>query len=271
MRLQPVPPGSAVTLRDEDARPAGEKGLDKSELRERLADLTERLDRFQGALHAESTRSVLVVLQGRDGAGKDGALRGVFGPLDPQGLVVTSFKVPTAEELAHDYLWRIHRAVPPRGTIGVFNRSHYEDVLVVRVDRLVPEAAWRARYEQINQFEQILVENGVTILKFLLHISREEQRERLAARLADATKYWKFDDGDLRKRAQWDEYTAAYEEAVARTSTPWAPWYVVPSDRKPLRDVLIADVLVETFERMDPRYPGPPEGIERFRAELARK
>jgi PPK2 family polyphosphate:nucleotide phosphotransferase len=269
MPLRPVPPGTTVVLRDDGARVADDRAHAKTDLKQRLAALTRRLDELQAALNAEARRAVLVVLQGRDGAGKDGAIRGVFGPLDPQGVVVTAFKVPTPEELAHDYLWRVHRAVPPRGTIGIFNRSHYEDVLVVRVDRLVPEAVWRARYEQINQFERLLVENDVTVLKFLLHISREEQRQRLHARLADPAKYWKFDDGDLRKRAQWDEYTGAYEEAVARTSTEWAPWYVVPADRKPMRDVLIAEVLVETLERMDPRYPGPPAGLERYRAELS--
>ena len=270
MLLQPVPPGAGVSLRDTDAAGPSDSP-DKSELKERLAGLTKKLDRLQGALRAEATRAVLVVLQGRDGAGTDSAIRGVFGPLDPQGVAVTAFKVPTAEELAHDFLWRIHRAVPPKGTIGVFNRSHYEDVLVVRVDRLVPDAVWRARYEQINRFERTLVENGVTVLKFLLHISREEQRERLLARLEDETKYWKFDDGDLRKRAQWDEYTAAYEEAVARTSTEWAPWYVVPADRKPLRDVLIAGVVADTLERLAPRYPGAPPDIERYRSELKEK
>ena len=269
MRLAPVPPGTAVTLGDADARIPDDDAHTKADLKQRLAALTERLDALQAALHAEASRALLVVLQGRDGAGKDGAIRSVFGPLDPQGVGVTAFNVPHAEELAHDYLWRIHRAVPPRGAIGIFNRSHYEDVLVVRVDQLVPESVWRARYEQINQFERILAENGVTILKFLLHISREEQRARLHARLSAPDKYWKFDDGDLRKRAQWDEYTLAYREAVSRTSTSWAPWYVVPADRKPVRDVLVAEVVVETLERMDPRYPGAPPGLDEYRARLS--
>ncbi len=264
MRLSPVPPGTAPALGDRDARISEDADYEKDDLKRRLAGLTRRLDALQFALHAEASRVLLVVLQGRDAAGKDGVIRGVVGPLDPQGVTVTAFKVPTAHELAHDYLWRIHRAVPPRGSLGIFNRSHYEDVLVVRVDRLVEEPVWRARYEQINQFERILTENGVTILKFLLHISREEQRERLAARLADPAKYWKFDDGDLRKRAQWDDYTAAYQEAVARTSTAGAPWYVVPADRKPVRDVLVAQVVVETLERMDPRPPGPPPNLAQY-------
>ena len=269
MPLPPVPSGATISLRDRDARLPDDDEHSKSDLRERLAGLTRKLDELQSAFHAEASRALLVVLQGRDTAGKDGAIRGVFGPLDPQGIVLTTFKVPTPDELAHDFLWRIHRAVPPRGAIGIYNRSHYEDVLVVRVDNLVPEPVWRARYEQINQFERILAENGVTILKFLLHISREEQRERLLARLQDPGKYWKFDDGDLRKREQWDAYTEAYEEAISRTSTPWAPWYLVPADRKPVRDVLIAEVLVETLERMAPRYPGAPAHLERYRGALA--
>ncbi|MDQ3224459.1 MAG: polyphosphate kinase 2 family protein, partial [Gemmatimonadota bacterium] len=165
----------------------------------------------------------------------------------------------------HDYLWRVHQAVPAKGTIGIFNRSHYEDVLVVRVHQLVPEAVWRPRFEQINLFERILVENGTTILKFFLHISREEQRERLRARLEDSTKYWKFDAGDLKERARWDDYTTAYAEAIGRTSTVSAPWYVVPADRKLVRDVLVAGAVVETLERLDPRYPGPPPEIEQLR------
>jgi PPK2 family polyphosphate:nucleotide phosphotransferase len=269
MSLTPVKSGAAITLRDEDARLGDDASLDKSELRRRLSELTGRLDELQAALHAEARRAVLVVLQGRDGAGKDGAIRGVFGPLDPQGVTTTAFKAPTSEELAHDYLWRIHQRVPARGTIGIFNRSHYEDVLVVRVDSLVPEPVWRARYDQINGFERLLAENDVTILKFLLHISREEQRTRLLARLSEPDKYWKFDDGDLEKRRQWDAYTEAYEEMLARTSTTWAPWYVVPADRKPMRDVLIAEVVVGALERLDPRFPGAPARLREYRAALS--
>ncbi len=269
MQLTPIPPGTIVSLEDRDARIAADQAYEKADLRRRLDGLTRRLDQLQAALHAEAAQALLVVLQGRDGAGKDGAIRGVFGPLDPQGVAVTPFKVPTTHELAHDYLWRIHQAMPPRGHIGIFNRSHYEDVLVVRVDSLVPEPVWRARYDQINQFERILTENGVTILKFMLHISREEQRKRLLVRLADPEKHWKFDDGDLRQRERWEAYTVAYQEALARTTTPWAPWYVVPADRKPVRDVLVAQVIVETLERMEPRYPGAPPGLERYRATLS--
>jgi PPK2 family polyphosphate:nucleotide phosphotransferase len=270
MALTPVKLDSTVSLRDSDARLPDDQELEKRDLHRRLEGLTERLDQLQAALRAEASRALLVILQGRDGAGKDGAIRGVFGPLDPQGVTVTAFKAPTSEELSHDYLWRIHRAVPPRGSIGLFNRSHYEDVLVVRVDALAPESVWRPRYEQINQFERMLTENGMTILKFLLHISREEQRTRLLARLGDPEKYWKFDDDDLKKREQWDEYSAAYEEMLQRTSTPWAPWYVVPADRKPVRDVLVAEVIVEALEGMAPGFPGPPAHLEQYRAALSR-
>jgi PPK2 family polyphosphate:nucleotide phosphotransferase len=267
MPLAPVPPGSQVRLRDEDALHLSE--VPKPELAARLRTLTERLDELQGRLYAEGRRAVLVVLQGRDAAGKDGTIRRVFGPLDPQGVSVTAFKAPSAVELSHDFLWRIHQAVPPKGGIGIFNRSHYEDVLVVRVDQLVPESVWRPRYEQINRFERLLVENDVTILKFFLHISAAEQRARLLARLEEPAKYWKFDEGDIRKREQWDAYTAAYEEMLSRTSTAEAPWYVVPAERKPVRDVVVAEIVVNALEQLDPRYPGAPKEVERLRRALA--
>jgi PPK2 family polyphosphate:nucleotide phosphotransferase len=267
MRLQPVAPGTAPPLRDADARLP--KPLpSKPELEAELDRLTDRLEALQRALYAEGSRALLVVLQGRDASGKDGTIRKVFGPLDQLGVTTTGFKAPSSLELSHDYLWRIHQAMPPRGIIGVFNRSHYEDVLVVRVRRLVPDAEWRPRYEQINLFERILVENGTVILKLMLHISREEQRERLLARLEDPEKYWKFNAGDLQERALWDDYTAAYREALERTSTPAAPWYVVPADEKRVRDVLVAGVVTETLERMNPKYPGPPAELDALRKAL---
>jgi PPK2 family polyphosphate:nucleotide phosphotransferase len=267
MRLEPVAPGG--TLRLTDGAAAAPKGApSKSAALEAVERLGARIDALQDALYAEGRRALLIVLQGRDTSGKDGTIRKVFGPLDPLGIVITSFKAPTPLELAHDYLWRVHQAVPPQGTIGVFNRSHYEDVLVVRVHELVPESVWRPRYDQINAFERLLTENGVTILKFFLHISRDEQRERLLARLDDPTKYWKFSAGDLGERDRWDAYTAAYEEALARTSTRDAPWYVVPADKKYVRDLLVAQIVVDTLERMDPKYPGPTEDLERFRRAL---
>ena len=270
LRLTPHPPGTAAALTGAEARPPDHFEVDKKELGRELDELTERLDRLQRLLHAEGKRSLLVVLQGRDASGKDGTLRKVFGPLDPLGVTATSFKAPTEEELRHDFLWRIHRAVPGRGTIGVFNRSHYEDVLVVRVRKLAPESVWRPRYEQINLFERILVENGTVILKFVLHISREEQRERLLARLNDVEKYWKFNAGDLAERELWDDYTEAYREMLARTSTTVAPWYVVPADSKHVRDVLVARTIVDTLEGMNPRWPGPPPELDALRAALRR-
>jgi len=270
LRITPHPPGTAAALTDAEARPPDNFEVDKKELGRELDELTERLDRLQRLLHAEGKRSLLVVLQGRDASGKDGTLRKVFGPLDPLGVTATSFKAPTEEELRHDFLWRIHRAVPGRGTIGVFNRSHYEDVLVVRVRKLAPESVWRPRYEQINLFERILVENGTVVLKFVLHISREEQRERLLARLNDVEKYWKFNAGDLAERELWDDYTEAYREMLARTSTTVAPWYVVPADSKHVRDVLVARTIVDTLEGMNPRWPGPPPELDALRAALRR-
>ena len=210
-----------------------------------------------------------MVLQARDGGGKDSTIRRVFAPINPQGCRVAGFKVPSALELSHDYLWRVHREVPPRGIIGVFNRSHYEDVLVVRVHGLVPEEVWRQRYRQINEFERILVENGVTILKFFLHISRDEQRARMLDRLDDPRKFWKFNPSDLGEIDRWDDYIAAYQEMMLRTSTPEAPWYVVPADRKLPRDVLISQVVVAALERLHPEFPGPPAGLEEFRARLS--
>ncbi len=268
MRLTPVPTHTAVSLQDRDAR--GDDSAEKTDLERQLKKLTSRLDELQTALNAESKRALLVVLQGRDTSGKDGTIRSVFGPLNPQGVTVTSFRAPTAVELAHDFLWRVYQAVPSKGTIGIFNRSHYEDVLIVRVHQLVPEAVWRPRYEQINRFESILWENGVTILKFFLHISREEQRERLLARLADPAKYWKFRAEDLSEREKWDAYSDAYHEMLARTSTPHAPWYVVPADRKSVRNVLVGQTVVEALERLDPKYPEAPAGIDQFKQALAR-
>jgi PPK2 family polyphosphate:nucleotide phosphotransferase len=268
MRIEPVAAGAVPRLTDADAH-LSEKGVDDSELRARMAKLGERMDALQTALYAEAKRAVLVVLQARDGAGKDSTIRRVFGRLNPQGCAVTGFKVPTPLERSHDFLWRVHQAVPPRGTIGVFNRSHYEDVLVVRVHRLVPDEVWRPRYEQINAFEHLLARNDVTILKFFLHISKDEQRQRLRERLDDPAKYWKFNPADLGEREKWDEYTQAYQDMLARTSTPEAPWYVVPADKKLPRDVLIAEVVVKALERLDPRFPGPPVGLEEFRKQLA--
>lgn len=253
MFLKPVKPGDRPKLRDKDAILDGAPRGDEAD--ERLQPLLEKLNALQAALYAEGKRALLIVLQGRDASGKDGLTRVVFGPLNVQGCTVTSFKKPSEYELARDYLWRIHQAVPPKGVIGIFNRSHYEDVLVVRVHDLVPKKAWSKRYDQINDFERMLTENGVTILKFLLHISREEQKERLLARIDDPLKNWKFQVGDLEERKHWDEYTEAYRDVLARCSTAWAPWYVVPSDRKSTRNLLVAQAVVKALEEMAPQFP----------------
>jgi len=252
--LAPMPPGQRPGLSDADAHPPD--AVPRGEERDAETEtLLERMARLQRALYAEGRRAVLVVLQGRDASGKDGVIRKVFGAFNPEGCQVTSFGAPSEAELARDYLWRVHLAVPPRGRVGLFNRSHYEDVLVVRVRKLVPESAWSRRYDQINAFERMLVDEGTTVLKFFLHVSRDEQRERLRKRLTDPEKNWKFRGGDLDDRALWDEYTAAYADAIARCSTDWAPWYVVPADKKPVRDYLVAQVVTAALERMAPKYP----------------
>jgi PPK2 family polyphosphate:nucleotide phosphotransferase len=261
MRLKPVKPGTRIKLTDDNA--VDDQAPRSTEAQRQLAPLLERLPALQTALYAESKQALLIVLQGRDASGKDGLTRSVFGALNSQGCVVSNFKRPTEYELARDYLWRVHQAVPPKGTIGIFNRSHYEDVLVVRVHELVPRKVWSKRYEQINQFEKVLTENGVTILKFFLHISKEEQKERLLERLRNPLKNWKFQVADLEERKRWRDYTEAYEDVLERTSSDWAPWYVVPSDRKRFRDLLVARVVVDTLERMRPQFPKVnPEVLE---------
>jgi PPK2 family polyphosphate:nucleotide phosphotransferase len=210
---------------------------------------------------------VLLVLQAMDTGGKDGTIKHVFQGVNPQGCQVWSFKAPSAEESGHDFLWRYHQRVPQRGMLGIFNRSHYEDVLVVRVKDLVPEEVWRPRYQVINQFEHALTLSGVTVLKFYLHISKDEQRRRLESRLADPDKRWKFSANDLRERRHWDAYMDAFEEAIGSTSTGHAPWYVVPANNKWYRNLVIARTIADTLEAMDPRYPAPEEGLDRVRVE----
>ncbi|MGQ0537310.1 MAG: PPK2 family polyphosphate kinase [Gemmatimonadaceae bacterium] len=253
-RLKPVPRGRRPQLGDAQAgRPRGLPDRDT------LQDMTDkalgRLAELQQVFYADRRYALLVVLQGRDASGKDGVLRHVFGACNPQGCQVTGFKVPSEIELAHDFLWRIHGATPPKGMIGIFNRSHYEDVLVVRVRSLVPRSIWSKRYDQINAFEEMLAQNGVVILKFFLHISRGEQREQLIERLDDPTKNWKFRAGDLDDRKLWSAYTSAYRDAIARCSTPWAPWYVVPADSKSARNYLVTRVIVDKLSSLGLRYP----------------
>ncbi len=266
--LSPHPQGVRPDLADALASPP--PGLpDKKELEVRFDALRKRLEDLQGALGAEGTRSLLVVLQGRDASGKDGTIKRVFGGLNPALMRITSTKRPTTTELDHDYLWRIHQSLPPRGSIGIFNRSHYEDVLPVRVHQLVPEKVWRRRYEHINAFERMLTDEGTVVRKFFLHISKTEQLERLNERLDDPSKNWKFELGDLKERGVWDEYTAAYEEMLERCSTAEAPWYIVPADQNKPRDFLVAEVIVEALEAMNPRYPAADPEVLALRGTLA--
>lgn len=265
--LKPVSPRRPPTLADRDARAPG--ALPRGDaLKEALASEIEKLSKLQSVFYADGRRALLVVLQGRDASGKDGTIRTVFSACNPQGCQVTSFKAPTPLELSHDYLWRVHQAIPPKGMIGIFNRSHYEDVLVVRVKGFVPPEVWRRRYEQINNFEKHLSENGVTILKFCLHISHDEQREQFLERLTDPKKNWKFRAGDLEDRALWTDYTAAYRDALAKCSTPWAPWYLVPSDSTTARNYLVIRVINETLQEMDLTYPRAPKDVLALAAKL---
>jgi PPK2 family polyphosphate:nucleotide phosphotransferase len=250
-----IPPDTPVRLTDRDPGDASAFGGGKDEGKEQLNALNGRLESLQELLYAEGKHKVLVVLQAMDTGGKDGTIRHVFEGVNPAGVTVASFKKPTPRELAHDYLWRVHARTPGNGRITIFNRSHYEDVLVVRVHDLVDHAVWSRRYDHINDFERLLADEGTTIRKFFLHISREEQAERLQARLDDPSKHWKFSLGDLAERERWSDYTAAYEEVLSRTSTPWAPWYVVPADRKWYRNLVVASILVETLESLEMSYP----------------
>ncbi len=256
-----VLPGTTVDLKRIDTSETGafkspkegKKALKKR--RKQLRDLQERF-------YAWNQKAMLIVLQGMDTAGKDGTIKHVMSGVNPQGVTVTSFKQPSSEELAHDYLWRIHKAVPKRSMIGIFNRSHYEDVLVVRVHNLVPPEVWERRYEQINAFEKILVENDVIILKFFLHLSYDEQARRLQARLDNPEKRWKFSANDLKERALWDDYIAAYTDALQKCSTPYAPWYIVPADVKWYRNYVVGQIIVETLEEINPQFPEPERGLD---------
>ena len=249
-----VKPGSAAGLDLRDTRATlGLPG--KEETKADLQQLLGELSTLQERLYAEGTRSVLLVLQGLDASGKDGTIRHVFTGVNPQGCRVTSFKAPTPHELAHDFLWRVHAECPARGMIGIFNRSHYEDVVTVGVLGLAPEEVWRRRPQRIVEFERLLVEEGTTVLKCFLHVSPEEQRERFAERLSDPTKGWKHNPKDEETARRSAEFTAAYEEAISGTSTEHAPWYVIPADRNWVRNHAVATVLVEALRRLDPQYP----------------
>ncbi|MFN8147505.1 MAG: PPK2 family polyphosphate kinase [Candidatus Nanopelagicales bacterium] len=252
-------PGDVLAERstDEPRTAPGDRAATEAATRLLLDELAEMQERLYAEGVGGGQRSLLLLLQGMDTSGKDGSVRRVVGSMNPAGVRITSFKKPTDEELAHDFLWRIDKALPPAGHVGVFNRSQYEDVLVVRVHDLVPESEWSTRYDRINEFERRVVDAGTHLVKVMLHISKAEQKERLAERLEDPTKYWKYNAGDLHERTFWDEYQAAYQDALSRCSTDSAPWYVVPGDRKWYRDWVLANLLVDALRDMNPTYPPP--------------
>jgi PPK2 family polyphosphate:nucleotide phosphotransferase len=254
MKLKPVESKKDIKLGDADARWPGH-GKSEEELERLSAKESARIADLQPVLYADASRALLIVLQGRDASGKDGTIRKVFSSVNPQGCTVSSFKQPTELELRHDFLWRIHGQVPPKGMIGIFNRSHYEDILVPRVHGIFPKKVWSARYDQINDFERMLAKNGVVLLKFMLHISRGEQKARFEERIADETKNWKFRVGDLEDRKRWDDFTKAYRSILEKTSTDWAPWYLVPADDKDVRNYLIARCIADALESFDLKYP----------------
>jgi PPK2 family polyphosphate:nucleotide phosphotransferase len=250
-----VEPGSKVKLgRVDPGDTSGFKG-DKDDGEKAINSLIKKLDPLQELLYAEHKHKLLVVLQGMDSSGKDGTIRRVFEGVNPEGVRVAHFGKPSQEELDHDYLWRAHKQVPAKGEIVIFNRSHYESVLVERVHGLVPESVWRKRYKQITDFERMLNEEGTIILKFFLHIDKKEQAKRFQDRLDDPTKHWKFSYLDYNERSYWKDYTTAYEEALEKTSTEWAPWYIVPSDHAWFRDLVVSEAIVKSLEDLDMKYP----------------
>jgi len=249
-----VKPGREVKLKDID--PEATPGFKvKPDVASILLKTCARMAELQYLMYAENKRSLLIVLQALDTGGKDGTIRHVMTGLNPAGVQVKSFKVPTDDELDHDYLWRIHHAVPNYGEFGIFNRSHYEDVIVVRVHNLVPRSAWKKRYDEINAFEKHLTENNVTILKFYLHISKDEQKRRLLERIEDRTKWWKLSEADFAERKHWGEYQEAYEDALTRCSTKEAPWYIIPANKKWFRNLAVAEIVLETLESLDMKFP----------------
>jgi len=248
-----VTPGAKISLTDYKTDDTAD--YKKADAIAELEELRADLNTLQQLLYAEGNHGLLVVLQGMDTSGKDGVCRRVASAFNPQGVQITSFKVPTSEELSHDFLWRIHKAAPRRGMIGIFNRSQYEDVLVVRVESLVPERVWKQRYELINDFEEALHDTGITVVKFFLHLSKDEQKARLEDRLTDPTECWKFNVADLKTRAKWDEYVSAYEDVLNKCSTKRAPWYIVPADKKWFRDLLVSRILKEKLTALELEWP----------------
>lgn len=261
MKRYRVKPGEKLRLADRDPNDTSAFVGAKEEGKQELLKLNAELEDLQELLYAQHLHKVLVIFQATDTGGKDGVIRSVFEGVNPTGVRVASFKVPSAVELDHDYLWRIHQQTPARGEIVIFNRSHYEDVAVVRVHQLVPKEMWQKRFRHIREFERMLCDEGVTILKFFLHIDKDEQRERLHARLDDPKKHWKFNVADVKERALWDEYAKAYEEAIEETSTDDAPWYIVPANKKWFRDLVVGNVLVDKLKSLKMKYPPAPEDL----------
>jgi len=259
-----VEPGEPFSLSDVDPDASEHYGK-KKDVAEELQSQRKRIQALQERLYAENEQGLLIVLQAMDTGGKDGTIKHVFEGVNPQGCRVSSFKAPSAEEANHDFLWRYHKSVPAKGRIGIFNRSHYEDVLVVRVKGIVPEEVWRERYEMINNFERNLTLNGIKILKFYLHISKDEQKRRLEARLDDPDKHWKFSSNDIKERAFWDDYQRAFEDAIKNCSTPHAPWYVVPANKKWYRNLAIARIIADALEEMDPQFPPAEADLDKVR------
>ena len=260
---QPVRITSRIRLRDFDPDDCG--GLEKDETRETTRKLCERIGELQHLLYANATHAIIILLQGMDGSGKDSTGASVLEFVTPAGVQTSNFKAPSAEELAHDFLWRVHKAVPRYGCIGLFNRSHYEDVLIVRVLGLQPEKVWRARYEQINTFEKLLADNCVVLLKFFLHISKQEQAERLRERLHNPAKHWKFSVADLKMRERWRDFQRAYEDAINRCSTKHTSWHIVPANHKWLRDYVVARTVVEALERLKLKWPKCKDDLSRVK------
>lgn len=251
-----VAPGAKLRLDKVDPSYSGKRGTRETAVEETAKDVA-RMDRLQYLLYADASRSVLIVLQGLDAAGKDGVIRHLFSGMDPQGVYVAPFKQPNKTELAHDFLWRVHRCAPGKGEVVIFNRSHYEDVLAVRVHKLVPREIWSTRYNLINSFEKMLSENGTCILKFYLHISQDEQLDRFKQRLDDPARQWKISDSDYSERKLWPKYVAAYEEAIERTSTKHAPWYVIPANHKWFRNLAISRIVADSMDEMELKLPKP--------------
>jgi PPK2 family polyphosphate:nucleotide phosphotransferase len=255
-----VEPGKPAQIAHRDPRDT--LGLDKDEAKARLESLHERLSVLHNRLFAEGKRSLLLILQGLDAAGKDGVVRSVFTGVNPQGCRVVSFRAPSSTELAHDYLWRVREVLPARGEIGIFNRSHYEDIVAVRMLRLAPEEVWKRRPEHISEFERQISDEGTTIVKVFLNVSKDEQKVRLQERVDDPEKRWKFKLTDLKVREQFDAYLEAWDDALTATSTEWAPWYVVPADRNWVKAVAVGELLVDALEKMDPQLPDAEPGVE---------